>query len=195
MLVMPDARVEFLFDYASPYSYLASEMFPRVLPGVAIDYRPVYLRGFEMFAKGVPHTASKMMYLVKDVQRCAADEDVPLAMPPSFPINGLYALRGALAAQRAGGFAAYHRALFHAAWRDGRDVSRKEIVVAIATELGLPEVAASLDDPALKERLRADTEAASRRGAFGVPTFFVGDQMFWGHDRLGQVARACGLAT
>ena len=189
---MPD-RVEFLFDYASPYSYLASEMLGRRLPGITVDYRPVYLRGFEMFAKGVPHTASKMMYLVKDVQRCAAEEDIPMQPPATMPINGLYALRGALAAQRAGGFAAYHRAMFHAAWRDSRDISRRDVVIAVATELGMPEVAASLEDPALKETLRADTDAAARRGAFGVPTFFVGDQMFWGHDRLQQVAKALGL--
>jgi len=182
--------IEFLYDYASPFSFLANELVGKRFPGVAIEYRPVYLRGFELFVKGLPYTSAKMMYLANDLRRCAAEEGIEVRMPTKFPINGLYALRGALAARREGCFDAYHLAMFRAAWQQGRDISSRDAVAAFATELGMPAVAAALDDAALKDKLRVDTEAAAKRGVFGVPTFFVGAEMFWGHDRMHQVARA-----
>lgn len=188
-------EIRFLYDYASPYSYLANELLATQLAGAPIVYEPVYLRGFETFSKGVPHTAAKLAYLAKDIARCTAEHDVPLRMPPTFPVNGLYALRGALAAQRAGVFERYHQPMFRAAWAEGREISNRDAVAAIARELGLPEVADALDDPAIKDQLRAATDAAIERGAFGVPTFLVGDELFWGHDRMHQVARAAGSGT
>ena len=181
--------VEFLFDYASPYSFLANETLGAKLPGIEINYRPVYLRGFESFAKTIPFTAAKLAYTILDLRRCAADLGIELRVPNSFPINGLYALRGAIAAQRAGRFAAYHPAMFQAAWQRGRDISSKDAVATLATELGFPDVADKLDDASIKDELRANTEAAIKRGAFGLPTFFVGAEMFWGHDRMDQVVR------
>lgn len=182
--------VEFLFDYASPFSFLASASLGAKLPNVEIDYRPVYLRGMESFATGIPFSPAKLSYLIVDLRRCAAELGLELRVPTTFPVNGLYALRGAIAAQRAGRFAAYHQAIFEATWQRGRDISQKESVAALATELGLPEVAGALDDPSIKEELRTATEAATKRGVFGVPTFFVGAEMFWGHDRMHQVAKA-----
>jgi 2-hydroxychromene-2-carboxylate isomerase len=182
--------VQFLFDYASPYSYLANEALQRALPNVRIMYQPVYLRGFEAFAKGVPYTGTKMMWLVKDLQRCATDVGVTFAMPPTFPVNGLYSLRAAMAAQRAGTFERYHTPMFRAVWREGRQTSTKEGVISILDELGLPELASALDDPSIKDELKAATDAAAKRGVFGVPTFFVGNELFWGHDRMHQVAKA-----
>jgi len=182
--------VEFLFDYASPYSYLANEMIERALPGVRVDYRPVYLRGFDAFSKGVPYSSTKLMWVVNDLQRCAADVGVTLAQPPTFPVNGLYALRAAIAAQREGVFERYHTPMFRAVWRDARECSTKDGVVKQLGELGLPELAGALDDPSIKDELKAATDAAVKRGAFGVPTFFVGDELYWGHDRMHQVAKA-----
>lgn len=185
-------RVEFLFDYASPWAYLASEILARKLPGAAIDHRPIYLRGLETFSKGMPFSAAKLSYIVRDFLRCAAHEEIAAAMPAQVPVNGLYAVRGALHLIERGGFAEYHQRMFRAAWRDGRDVSRKEVVVEIAGEAGQDPAAfaAALDAPALKDRLKRDTAAAEARGVFGVPTFFVGEELFWGHDRLDYVARA-----
>lgn len=181
--------VEFLFDYASPYSFLANETLGAKLPEIEIVHRPVYLRGFEAFAKTIPFTAAKLAYTILDLRRCAAELGIELRVPNSFPINGLYALRGAIAAQRAGRFAAYHPAMFQATWQRGRDISTKDAVATLATELGFPDVAAQLDDASIKDELRANTESAIKRGAFGLPTFFVGAEMYWGHDRLDQVAR------
>ena len=165
-------------------------MIERALPGVRIDYRPVYLRGFEAFSKGIPYTPTKLMWIVKDLQRCAAEINVPLGMPPTFPVNGLYALRAAVAAKRAGVFERYHTPMFRAIWRDARECSTKDGVVKQLGDFGLPELAGALDDPSIKDELKAATEAAAKRGVFGVPTFFVGDELYWGHDRMQQVAKA-----
>jgi 2-hydroxychromene-2-carboxylate isomerase len=185
--------VQFLFDYASPYAYLANESLERALPGVRVDYQPVYLRGFEAFSKGIPYGAAKLAWVVKDLQRCAAELGVTLGMPPTFPVNGLYALRVAVAAKRAGTFERFHTVMFRAVWRDAREASTKDGVIAILDDLDMPELASALDDPSIKDELKTATEAAAKRGTFGVPTFFVGDDMYWGHDRMHQVAKAAGL--
>ncbi len=186
--------VEFLFDYASPYSFLANESLATALPDIAITYQPVYLRGFEAFAKGIPYTPAKLMWLVTDIQRCATDANLSMKLPPTFPVNGLYALRAALAARRAGVFERFHTPMFRAIWRDGRESSTKDGLLAILADLGLSELAPALDDPSIKDELKAATDAAIKRGAFGVPTFFVGDELFWGHDRMHQVRAAANAA-
>jgi 2-hydroxychromene-2-carboxylate isomerase len=191
--------VEFLFDYASPYSFLASEALGAKFPGVEIVYRPTYLRGFDSFSKGIPFSPAKLGWMIGDIRRCAADQGLELRVPAHFPVNGIYALRGAIVAQRAGRFAAYHKAMYEATWLRGRDISTKDAVAALATELGFPEVASALDETTVKDELKANTDDAIKRGAFGLPTFFVGREMFWGHDRMHQVKleidRAAGAAT
>jgi 2-hydroxychromene-2-carboxylate isomerase len=129
---------------------------------------------------------------MRDFARCASHARVPAALPTNFPINGLYALRGALVAEGRGELPAYHRALFRAAWRDDRDISDKAVVLSVVEAAELPRAAyaAGLDDAGVKARLRRDTEAAAARGVFGVPSFFVGDDLFWGHDRLDYARRA-----
>lgn len=181
--------VEFFFDYASPYSYIANELLATALPGIPIVYRSIYLRGFEPFAKGVPFSAPKLAWIVRDIQRCAEEHGLSIRLPASFPVNGLYALRGAIAAQRANRFDRYHSAMFRAIWRDGREASTRDGAASIARELGVELT----DDPSIKDELRTSTEAAGKRGVFGVPTFLVGDDLFWGHDRMHQVARAAML--
>lgn len=185
---MSARSVEFLFDYASPFAYLSSETLARKLPGIAIDYRPIYLRGLEMFSQGLPYIANKAMYVVRDYLRCAEHEGIETRIPSVFPINGLYAVRGALVAMEQGRFADYHPTMFRAAFREDRNISSKDVVVEIMKELGID--AARIDAPDLKEKLRADTSAAEARGVFGVPSFFAGDELFWGHDRLDYVFRA-----
>src|SRR5256885_4681254 len=128
--------IEFLFDYASPWAYLANALLPRRLPGAELVYRPIYLRGLETFARGLPYTGAKLRYTGADYLRCAAHEGVATRFPTVFPINGLYAVRGALVALASGGFADYHAQMFAAAWRDDRDLSRKDVVIAIAREAG-----------------------------------------------------------
>ncbi|MFI5298165.1 MAG: 2-hydroxychromene-2-carboxylate isomerase [Polyangiales bacterium] len=176
--------IEFAFDYASPWSFLANATLKHHFGDAHFEYLPVYLRGFSAFSQGLPYSPAKMSYLLKDFVRSAAHVRVEVRMPPVFPINGIHALRAAIAAKRLGGFPELHAALFHAAWQDERDISDKNVVAELARSLALGEVAAAIDDPSVKDALRKGTEAVIERGAFGVPTFFVGDEMFWGHDRM-----------
>jgi len=182
--------LEFLFDYASPWAFLANELVPRKFPGAEITWRPIYVRALESFSDGFPLKAAKAQYIICDLVRCGEHEGVEMKPLAVFPINGLYALRGALVAQKIGKFALYHEAMFRAAWRESFEVSNPQSVAEIARGLGLPEVADGIEDPAIKGELREATDSAVKRGAFGVPTFFVGGDMFWGHDRMDYVARA-----
>lgn len=182
-----------LFDYASPYAFLANESLATQLPGITVEHRPVYLRGFDAFKTGIPYSAPKLAWVIQDLRRCAEELAIPFRVPAAFPVNGLYALRGAIAARRANRFDAYHTAMFRAVWQQARDISSKAAVAALASELGIPEIADALDEPSIKDELRANTDAAIQRGVFGVPTFFVAscpNEVFWGHDRMHQVARA-----
>jgi len=183
-------RVELHYDYASPWAYLANELLQRRLAGVGVTLRPTYLRGLETFAQGMPYTAAKLAYIARDFARCAEHEGVRFAPPPVFPINGLHALRAALLAEREGALERLHGPLFRAAWAEERDISDKAVVGAIAREVGLARVADALDGAWAKAELKNRTEAASARGVFGVPTFVVGDELFWGHDRMDYVLRA-----
>jgi 2-hydroxychromene-2-carboxylate isomerase len=177
--------VEAYFDFASPWAYLAHAIAKQRLPGVAIAWKPIYLRGLETFAKGMPYTGSKLAYQMRDLQRCAEHEGVPLRPPATFPLDGLIALRGAIVAESD----AYVDAIFRAAWTEARDISDKSVVAAIFAETTKEDISAIASQP-VKDALRQGTEDAQNRGVFGVPTFFVGDEMFWGHDRLDYVARA-----
>lgn len=180
--------VEFCFDYASPWSYIADLRVEEALDGLPVEirYTPVYLRGFEMFRSGMPFTSAKLSYIVRDVQRCAAFYEIPLKIPSNFPINGLHLLRATVLLRERPECAAYRKAAYRATWVDDRNVSEPAVALEIGVELGMDreELSAGSASPAVKEDLRANTERAIERGAFGVPTFFVGDEIFWGQDRL-----------
>lgn len=186
------AHVQLYYDYASPWSYLASELLATRLPGAHVEWKPIYLRGLEAFSRGLPYGSAKLRYSGLDLMRCAAHERVALRFPSEFPVNGLYAVRAALALLDTPAFADYHRAMFRAVWRDDRKVADKQVVLDIAAEAGLDRasLAEAIETPAIKERLKQQTAAAEARGVFGVPAFFVGDELFWGHDRMDYVARA-----
>ena len=184
--------VRFLYDYASPWSYLANTLLSAELPGITVTYEPVYLRGFEGFKSAIPYGPQKLAYQAKDLLRCAAHHDVPLSVPSVFPVNGLYALRAALVAQQDPRFPELHAALFDAAWRDDRDIGNAEVVADIASEVGFDRdtIAAGMRDETVKAELKRQTAAAAESGVFGVPTFIVDGELFWGHDRMGYVRRA-----
>lgn len=189
------APVSFLYDYASPFSYIASVLIERGALG-AVDYQPIYLRGLEMFSQAVPYSGGKLAYLMADLKRVAAHHRIPLEPPASFPVNGLYALRGALVALGTERFADYHRRAFAAVWGEGRELGNAAAVVELAREAGFSadDFATRAASPEIKDELRQRTERAADRGVFGVPAFFVGDELFWGHDRMDYVARALAAA-
>jgi 2-hydroxychromene-2-carboxylate isomerase len=187
--------LEFAFDYASPWSFLANATLERHFGDATIDFVPVYLRGFSSFSQGQPYSPAKLAYLLNDFVRCAVHAKIEMKLPREFPINGLHALRAATAAKEMGGFLELHEALFRAAWQEERDISDKAVVVEIARSLRLADVATAIDEPSVKDALRKATDAVIARGAFGVPTFFVGEEMFWGHDRMHFAADALRAKT
>jgi 2-hydroxychromene-2-carboxylate isomerase len=183
-------ELEFFFDYGSPFSYLADTQLKGLAErtGALVVYRPMLLGGvFKETGNASPIAIeAKRKYAMNDLQRWANHYGVPAPGNPHFPINTIRLMRGAIAAERAGVFAAYHRAIFDAFWREGLNLGDAAVVRGTLQRAGLnaERVAAMSEEPAVKDGLRVATEAAVARGAFGAPTFFVGEQMFWGNDRL-----------
>jgi 2-hydroxychromene-2-carboxylate isomerase len=189
-------RIEFFFDYASTYSYLAHREIERLAAskGAELVFRPMVL-GFVFKATGNSMPASvpaKATYMGHDVQRWARHYGLPFRMPSAFPVNTIRALRTAVAALEEGTFPAYHHAVMEAYWANNRDIGDLETLAAVVREAGLEgdRLVARAEEPAIKEGLKANTDDAIGRGVFGAPTFFVGDRMFWGNDRLHFVAEA-----
>jgi 2-hydroxychromene-2-carboxylate isomerase len=122
---------------------------------------------------------------------------VPFQFNPHFPIDTLRLMRAAHAAQRLGAFAAFHAAIYPAFWAQGTDLGDPEVLGRVLTQAGLDADAllAAAGDDSAKQALRATTEEALERGVFGAPTFFVGDEMFFGNDRLDFVENALRAAA
>lgn len=192
-------ELEFFFDYGSPFSYLADTQLEGLArrTGARIVYRPILLGGvFKATGNASPVAIeAKRKYMTADLERWTRHYGVPAIGNPHFPINTMRLMRGAIAAERAGVFAAYHRAIFDAFWREGLDLGDAAAVRGVMERAGLDaeRLAAASEEHAVKEALRVATEAAVDRGAFGAPTFFIGDEMFWGNDRLMFVEQALSV--
>jgi 2-hydroxychromene-2-carboxylate isomerase len=189
--------LEFLFDFGGPNSYLAYTMLPELSArtGTEIIYTPILLGGlFKLTNNQAPmlryaETPAKRDYELLEFQRFIKAHNIPFKMNPHFPINTMLVMRGCVVAQKQGCLDQYIDAIMTAMWVDGANMGDAEIVRAIVDKAGLNGAAllAACDDPEIKAELIANTEKAAARGAFGVPTFFVGDEMFWGKERLAQV--------
>lgn len=179
-------QVDYYYDYVSPYSYLADTQ----LAGIEAElvYRPVLLGALMQSVGNAPpaQLAPRGRYMFRDVQRWADHYDVPYQMNPGFPVNTIKALRVALVAQEDGCLDAVHKPLFNAIWQDGLDVNDDAVLQEIVEGAGMSaeDVAARITSDEIKGKLRANTEEAVARGAFGAPTFFVGNEMYFGNDRL-----------
>jgi 2-hydroxychromene-2-carboxylate isomerase len=187
------ATLEFFYDFVSPYSYLASTRVEEVArrTGAELRWRPFLLGGVLKAAdnKAPADTPAKYRHLKVDVGRWAGRLGVPLAFPEKHPFSTVLAMRCALAAEARGKLVPFTHAAFRAAWVEGRDLTSPEVLSALATSVGL-EGALVAAAPEYKAALVAQTEEAVRRGAFGAPTFFVGEEMFVGNDRLDFVEQA-----
>jgi len=183
-------QIEFFFDFLSPPTYLAYTQLPGIVErtGAEIVWRPMFTIGLHQLTgnQSPVMVPNKLKWVKKDQQRSAARYGVPLKNNPHAPLNILPALRGALVALRDGGFDAYCKAMFEAMWLDGKDLGNPEVFAEIVAGAGLDAAhfAAAIEEPEIKEQLKANTQEAADRGAFGAPTFFVGDEMEFGQDRL-----------
>lgn len=191
-------RVEFLFDFGSPASYLAYTQLPRLCEeaGAELVYVPMLLGGvFQATGNASPATVpAKARHCYVDLQRFADRYGVPLAFAANFPINTLTLMRGAIGLQRREPqrFMDYIRAIFQAMWVEARDLSDPQVLGRTLAEAGFEPQAmlALVGDQEVKDALKANTEAAVKRGVYGAPTMFVGEQMFFGQDRLDFVREA-----
>jgi 2-hydroxychromene-2-carboxylate isomerase len=190
--------VEFWFDYGSPTAYLAhrrlKDLAGRV--GAAIDLRPMLLGAvFQVTGNRTPmEIEAKAAWMDWDMKNFAERHGIPFEMNPYFIINTLPLMRGALVAERRGELERYSDAMFDAIWRDGRDMGDPEVIGATLTEHGFDAAAyfAGVQEEAIKDELKRRVEQAVARGVFGAPTFFVGDKMWFGQDRLDWVEAELG---
>ena len=189
------APIDFYFEFASPYGYLASTQIDALgaRHGRAVVWHPIMLgAAFKATgAKPLTQTPLKGPYLLHDAPRFARLLGVPFTAPPIMPANSLAASRACLWLEADDPALARRlaQAVLQAHWGEGRDIGAPEQVAAIAAPLGIGEGAllAAVADPAIKERLKEATAAAIARGVFGSPFVFVDGEPFWGADRLPQV--------
>ena len=186
--------IEFFFDVGSPASYLAWTQ--RHTLGAPVTLRPMLLGGvFKATGNASPVSVpAKGRWMMADLQRWAVRHGVPFRMNPHFPINTLTLMRGATAMQRQGEAVLdrYLSLVFPAMWAEPRNLGDAAVLAALLAEGGFDGEAflAAVSDAEVKAALVATTEEAVARGVFGAPTFFVGDEMHFGQDRLDFVREA-----
>jgi len=199
---MSDKTVEFFFDFGSPTSYLAWTQLPGICAatGATLVYRPMLLGGvFQATGNASPVTVpAKGKYMLADLARFARRYGVPMQFNPHFPINTLVLMRGAVGVQLRlpQRFDDYVTAMYRAMWVEARNMGDPTVVAEALARAGFDAQAmlGLTGDPEVKEGLRKNTEEAVRRGAFGAPTMFVGEQMFFGQDRLDFVRETLAAA-
>ncbi|KAF0802627.1 DSBA oxidoreductase [Alcanivorax xiamenensis] len=182
--------VEFFFDVGSPASYLAWTQLPGIAErqGAELLYRPMLLGGvFKATGNASPAAVPlKGLYSRMDMQRYARRYGVTLNQNPHFPVNTLSCMRLLTAALNTPQWETLLKAVFEGMWLKERKLDELDVLGATLQEAGLDpaEWAARAQEPEVKEVLKQTTEEAVSRGIFGAPTMFVGDEMFFGQDRL-----------
>jgi 2-hydroxychromene-2-carboxylate isomerase len=190
--------IEYFFDVGSPTAYLAWTQLPKIAAecGATIAWRPMLLGGvFKATGNASPvMVPAKGRWMNEDIARWARRYDVPFALNPHFPINTLTLMRGATGVQmrRPADFLRYLDVVERAMWEAPKNLGDPAVLAATLAAAGFDadEFIALVGDPEVKAKLVATTEEAVARGVFGAPTFFVGDAMFFGQDRLDFVREA-----
>jgi len=193
--------IEFIFDFGSPNAYLAWHGVQAVLErtGAELDITPCLLGGiFKLTGNQAPWLTYANVKGKIDYERLEMTRFIKLhgltkfKMNPYFPVNTLLLMRGAIAAKANGALETYVKAGLTAMWEDGENMSDPEVFSKVMTAAGLDGAAllTATQEPAIKSKLAENTDGAVARGVFGIPTFFIGDEMFFGKDRLDQVEAA-----
>jgi 2-hydroxychromene-2-carboxylate isomerase len=190
--------VEFFFDVGSPTAYLAYTQLPAIAAacGAQVVWRPMLLGGvFKATGNASPVSVpAKGRWMSQDIQHWAHRYGVAFAFNPNFPINTLTLMRAAVGLQmrEPAECLRFLDLVFGAMWREPRNLGDADVLAQTLREGGFDpgHIAALAADPEVKAQLVANTEEAVARGAFGAPTFFVGEQMFFGQDRLEFVREA-----
>lgn len=186
-------RPVFYYDLGSPYAYLAAERLTRVLPETPV-WQPILLGGIwkETGGQSWAVTDRREEGMAEVERRAAEYELMPIRWPEAWPNNTLKAMRVAVWAQQIGRTVAFSLAAFRQAFAGGKDLSEIDYVLmaAAACELHPNAVLKAIETQSVKDRLREVTSEAYTRGVRGVPTIAVGDELFWGDDRLEEAAAA-----
>jgi 2-hydroxychromene-2-carboxylate isomerase len=184
-------HVDLYFDFVSPYPWLASHQLSELRESTAVKLRFVPV----LFAALLDHHSNmgpaeipaKRRYIFQDTQRWATRLGLNFRSPPAHPFNPLKPLRVTSAVDDDGLRETLAVKLLDAAWSEGRDINSDGVIDEVAGTIGLngQELLGKAHTAEIKERLRCQTERAIQVGVFGVPSFVVDGEIFWGHDRLG----------
>jgi 2-hydroxychromene-2-carboxylate isomerase len=196
--ILTRAAPQFLFDFGSPNAYLSHEAIPAIEKriGVKFDYVPILLGGIfkatnnKSPAETLAGIKNKREFQAVETERFVKRFHVqPYVMNPFFPVITLNLMRAAIAAQLEGVFEKYVEAAFHHMWREPKKMDDPEVAMKAIASSGLDaqKLFARAQEPEVKARLVKNTEEAVARGAFGSPTFFVGNEMFFGKEQLREV--------
>lgn len=194
-------NVEFHFDFGSPNAYLSHLVIPAIekRTGVKFEYVPILLGGIFKATNNVSPAVSlkgiknKPEYLALETQRFLSAHGITrYERNPHFPVNTLQLMRGAIYAQHTDYFENYVDEMYRHMWAEPKKMDEADVIEAALAESGLPvsEIMAGFQDPAVKQQLIANTETSVARGVFGSPSFFVGDALYFGKDRLRDVEEA-----
>jgi len=187
--------IEFFFDCSSPWTYLA---FHNLQPLAAelnepVHWRPVLVGGIfnavnpSVYAMRDNPVPAKWTYMLKDLQDWAREAGLKIVFPPRvFPVNSVKAMRGCLWLEPQGKLLPFATAVFEAYWAREEDISQDAVLLKICDQVGVDGDAflAGIAQPAIKQQLKANTEEVIARGGFGSPTLYLGDDMYFGNDRL-----------
>ena len=190
--------VDFIFDFGSPNAYFAHKVIPAVAQrtGARFNYVPCLLGGiFKATGNQSPVTAfagvkNKLEYEQRERDRFVKKHGLTaFRWNPNFPVNTLTIMRGAVAAEMDGQLAAYVDSMFRGMWEEGRKLDDPAVIMETLASAGFDarRFQQRVQDQDVKDRLMANTTRAVERGAFGAPTFFVGDEMWFGKERLGDI--------
>jgi len=185
--------VDFYYDFSSPNAYYSFVQLSDLVAGTPheVNWKPVFLGGIMRELETEPPVMDndlKARYLQHDLERWGQRLDIPFSFPSRFPIMTVGALRGALVLEdeHPDRLHDYIDTVFRAYWVEDRDISEADVLAERIDELGLDGDAllGKTQDPGVKDALRERNEQALERGVFGVPTFFVNGEMYWGKDRF-----------
>ena len=193
--------LEVFFDCSSPWTYLAFEnlLAMQAELGFDIAWRPILVGGIfnavnpSVYQSRETPVPAKAAYMKKDLADWARAAGLKILFPPSvFPVNSVKAMRGCIWLAPQGRLVDFARACFQAYWSEDRDISQDAVLAELCSRVGVDPAAffAGISEPAVKDQLRANTEEAMARGAFGSPTMFLGADIYFGNDRLPLVRRA-----
>ncbi len=198
---MVSKSLELIFDFGSPNAYLCMKALPELLDrtDAGLIITPCLLGGiFKATGNKAPmiqyaHAPAKLAYENLEMRRFIERHGLTkFRVNPHFPVNTLTIMRGAIVADDEGNLDDYVDAVNRAMWEDGLKMDDPEVIATFLSANGFdgPAILARTQEPEIKAKLIANTETAVARGVFGIPTFFVGSEMFFGKDRLAQVEEA-----